>query len=183
MRLAAVAVPLVLGAIANTSIAEVTAAGPGGFVLVQEVTIAAERVDTWRAAINDVGQWWSDDHTISGNAAAMTIEPRPLGCFCEALANGGGVVHLTVTFVNPNVLLRMTGGLGPLGLMGVDGNMTWEFFDTAQGTRVKFAYAVGGYAPDGLDSIAPAVDYVIGEALQRLKAYVETGSADKVIVD
>ena len=178
MRPVLVAVTLFLGAIANNSIAEVTAAGPGGFTLAHEVTIDAERVDAWQAAVIEVGEWWSDDHTISGNAAAMTIDPRPMGCFCEAIANGGGVVHLTVTFVNPDVLLRMTGGLGPLGLMGVDGNMTWEFFDAEQGTRVRFAYAVGGYSPDGLDTIAPAVDYVIGEALQRLKTYVETGEAD-----
>ena len=178
MKPALVAATFVLGAIANNSMAEVTAAGPGGFTLVHEVTIEAERVDTWQAAVNEVGLWWSDDHTISGTAAAMSIDARPMGCFCEAVANGGGVVHLTVTFVNPEVLLRMTGGLGPLGLMGVDGNMTWEFFDTDGGTRVKFAYAVGGYSPDGLDSIAPAVDYVIGEALQRLKGYVETGEAD-----
>jgi len=183
MRSATVALSLVLGAIANNSIAEVTAAGPGGFVLAHEVLIAAERADAWQAAIDDIGQWWSDDHTISGNAAAMSIDPQPMGCFCEAIANGGGVVHLTVTFVNPNVLLRMTGGLGPLGLMGVNGNMTWEFFDAEEGTRVRFAYAVGGYAPDGLDSIAPAVDFVIGEALQRLKAYVETGSADSANVE
>ena len=178
MRPVLVTVSFVLGAIANISMAEVTAAGPGGFTLVQEVTIKAERVDAWQAAVNEVGLWWSDDHTISGSAAAMTIDARPLGCFCEAVANGGGVVHLTVTFVNPNVLLRMTGGLGPLGLMGVDGNMTWEFFDADDGTRVKFAYAVGGYSPDGLDTLAPAVDYVIGEALQRLKAHIETGEAN-----
>ena len=178
MRPAAVAVSLFLGAIATNSMAEVTSAGPGGFTLQHEVTIDAERVDAWHAAVNDIGQWWSDDHTISGRAAAMTIDARPMGCFCEALANNGGVVRLTVTFVNPNVLLRMTGGLGPLGLLGLDGNMTWEFLDVDGGTRVKFAYAVGGYYPDGLDSIAPGVDYVIGEALLRLKAYAETGSAD-----
>ena len=180
MRPATILLTLVLGALADNSIAEVTAAGPGGFALVHEVTVNAERIDAWQAAVNDIGEWWSDDHTISGHAAAMTIDPRPLGCFCEALPNGGGVTHLTVTFVNPNVLLRMTGGLGPLGLMGVDGNMIWEFFDTETGTRIKFAYTVGGFSPDGLDSIAPAVDYVIGEALQRLKAYIETGEADPI---
>ena len=178
MRPILAATTLVLGALANNSIAEVTAADPAGFVLTHEVTIAAERVDAWQAAVNDVGHWWSDAHTISGSAAAMSIDARPMGCFCEALANGGGVVHLTVTFVNPEVLLRMTGGLGPLGLMGVDGNMTWEFFDAEEGTRVKFTYAVGGYAPQGMDNIAGPVDYVIGEALQRLKTYIETGEAD-----
>jgi len=71
------------------------------------------------------------------------------------------------------VMLRLTGGLGPLGLMGVNGNMTWEFFDEGEGTRVKFTYAVGGYRQGGLDAVAVPVDYVIGEALDLLKAYVE----------
>ena len=96
-----------------------------------------------------------------------------MGCFCEALAGDDGVVHLVVTSVSTHVMLRMTGGLGPLGLMGVDGNMTWEFFDNTDGTRVKFTYAVGGYRAAGLDTIADPVDFVIGEALGLLKAYVE----------
>ena len=87
-------------------------------------------------------------------------------------------MHLTVTMVNPTVVLRMTGGLGPLGLMGVDGNMTWEFDDVPDGTRVRFTYAVGGYRDGGLNQIADAVDYVIGEALLRLKNFAETGSPE-----
>jgi uncharacterized protein YndB with AHSA1/START domain len=162
----------------TTALAEVRDAGPGGFSLVHEVTIAAPRKTLWHTAVEEVGRWWSNDHTISGNAANMSIDARPQGCFCESIGDHAGVVHLTVTFVNPEVLLRLTGGLGPLGLMGVNGNMTWEFFDVDQGTRVKFSYVVGGYRPGGLDSIALPVDYVIGEALLRLKAYVETGDAD-----
>jgi len=80
-------------------------------------------------------------------------------------------------------MLRMTGGLGPLGLMGVDGNMTWEFGDDANGTRVRFTYAVGGYSAKGLDTIAPAVDFVLGEALGRLKAHVETGKPEPAALD
>jgi hypothetical protein len=106
----------------------------------------------------------------------------PQGCFCEAIGEHAGVVHMTVTFVNPDVLLRLTGGLGPLGLLGVDGNMTWEFFDADEGTAVRFSYAVGGYRPGGLDEIADGVDNVIGEALQRLKAHAETGDADAASV-
>lgn len=155
--------------------AEVIDAAPGGFSLVHEVTIAAPRQAAWHAAVNEVGQWWSSSHTISGDATRMSIDPQPQGCFCEAIGEHAGVVHLTVTFVNPGVLLRLTGGLGPLGLLGVDGNMTWEFFDTEQGTTVRFAYVVGGYRPGGLDEMAAPVDFVIGEALRRLKAYVETG--------
>lgn len=175
MRSGLISVVLVLGTFADIAIGEVTDSSEIGFSLLHEVTIESSRAAAWRAAIDDVGQWWSDSHTISGDAGQMSIDARPMGCFCESVGDAGGVVHLTVTFVNSNVLLRMTGGLGPLGLMGVTGNMTWEFFDVAEGTRVEFAYVVGGYHPDGLDSIAGPVDGVIGEALQRLKAYIETG--------
>lgn len=156
--------------------AEVLHAGPGGFTVAHEVTIAADRSSVWQSAI-DVGEWWGDDHTISGDAGRMYIEPRPMGCFCERLQGGDGVVHLVVTSVSTHSMLRLTGGLGPLGLMGVSGSMTWEFFDADGGTRVKFTYAVGGYSADGLETIAEPVDFVIGEALGLLKARVES-SAD-----
>ena len=165
-----------LGA-APMATAEVIDSAPSGFSLVHEVIIDAPRPEVWSAAVSSVGRWWSSDHTISGDAANMSIDPVPQGCFCEAIGEHAGVVHLTVTFINPGVLLRLTGGLGPLGLMGVDGNMTWEFFEVDGKTRVKFAYVVGGYRPGGLDTVAGPVDAVIGEALDRLKAYVETGDA------
>ena len=182
MRSALLSIALLLGVFSSNSMAEVVAADRHGFSLVHEVTIDADRATAWTAAIGQVGRWWSSDHTITGDAGAMAIDAVPLGCFCEKIGADGGVVHLVVTFVNPGVMLRMTGGLGPLGLMGVDGNMTWEFFDAEDGTRVKFAYVVGGFYPEGLDTIAGAVDFVIGEALQRLKAYIETGDADNASV-
>ena len=158
--------------------AEVIDAGEGGFTTVNEVIIDASRQDTWKAAIEDIGIWWSSDHTVSGDASRLSITPVPQGCFCESFGAGAGVVHLTVTMVSPGVLIRLTGGLGPLGLMGVNGNMTWEFEAVEAGTRVTFTYAVGGYRPEGLDTIAAPVDFVIGEALARLKAQVETGDPE-----
>jgi hypothetical protein len=83
---------------------------------------------------------------------------------------------MSVSFVNPGVMLRLTGGLGPLGLMGAAGNMTWEFDDAETGTVVTLQYAVGGYMPEGLDTIAEPVDGVLVEQLTRLKSFVETGS-------
>lgn len=173
MRLIILAACLVLGAFANNATAEVTDASVNGFSLVHEVTVDVTRAEAWAAAVENVGAWWNADHTLSGDAGLLSIDARPLGCFCEA--TGGGVVHLIVTSVSQDVMLRMTGGLGPLGLMGVNGNMTWEFFDVDGGTRIRFAYAVGGYSPDGLDSIAGGVDFVIGEALQLLKMYIDAG--------
>lgn len=169
--------------LAPLSAADVTDSASNGFTTVNEVVIAAERAEAWVAAVADVGKWWSSDHTVSGDAARLSIEAQTMGCFCESLGEQAGVVHLTVTSVMPTVMLRMTGALGPLGLRGVDGNMIWEFEDTEEGTRVRFSYAVGGYMAGGLDQVADAVDYVIGEALDRLKAYVETGSPELAAIE
>lgn len=163
--------------------AEVSDSAANGFTTTNEVVIDADRADAWVAAVGQVGKWWSSDHTVSGDASRMSIKPVLQGCFCESLGEQAGVVHLVVTMINPTHLLRMTGGLGPLGLMGVDGNMTWEFEDAGAGTRVRFTYAVGGYRDGGLDEIAPAVDFVIGEALGRLKTYIETGNAEPTTID
>lgn len=171
MRFFSVFALLVLGAFTNIAMADVVDADKHGFTLRNEVIVDATRAEAWLAAVDHVDKWWNPEHTISGNAALLTIDARPLGCFCES--TGGGVVHLLVTTVSQDVSLRMTGGLGPLGLMGVNGNMTWDFFDVDGGTRIRFMYAVGGYSPDGLDNIAVAVDEVMAEALSRLKIYID----------
>ena len=163
--------------------AEVSDSAENGFTTTHEVVVDAPRVRVWQAVVDQIGEWWSDDHTVNGDAGRMSIDSVPQGCFCETFENGGGVVHMNVTFVNPGIVLRLTGGLGPLGLMGVSGNMTWEFFDAEEGTRVKFTYVVGGYRPGGLNAIALPVDYVIGEALARMQAFVETGDPERTAVD
>lgn len=159
--------------------AEVTDAAANGFTIRLTVPVEADRFVVYNAAINEVGQWWSSDHTISGDAANLSITATVPGCFCETLGNSAGLVHMTVSFVNPGVMIRLTGGLGPLGLMGVNGNMTWEFDEAESGTVVTLQYAVGGYMDGGLDTVSGPVDGVLAEAMLRLKSYVETGSPDE----
>lgn len=162
--------------------AEVTDSAANGFTTVNSLVVAADRPAAWAAAI-DVGRWWSSAHTMSGDATRMTIEPRAQGCFCESLGQEAGVVHLTVMSVMPGTSLRLSGGLGPLGLMGVYGNMTWDFEDADGGTRIRFKYAVGGYMDGGLARIAGPVDAVLGEALGRLKSYIETGRPEPAPIE
>ena len=161
----------------SDALAEVTDSASHGFTVRHIVPIQAERAVVYGAAVGDIGAWWSDDHTVSGDAGNLRITTAVPGCFCESLGAEAGLVHLVVSFVNPGVVIRFTGGLGPLGLMGVSGNMTWEFDEADSGTVVTLRYAVGGYMDGGLDTVAPAVDGVLGEAMRRLKSYVETGSA------
>jgi hypothetical protein len=163
-------------------LAEVTDVATNGFTTVNEAIVEATPEAAWVGAI-EVGRWWSSDHTISGDAARMSIDPVAQGCFCESLGDAAGVVHLVVTSVMPATSLRLTGGLGPLGLMGVNGNMTWDFEAVEEGTRIRFTYAVGGYMTGGLEQMAQPVDFVLGEALARLKTYIETGSPESASVE
>jgi uncharacterized protein YndB with AHSA1/START domain len=156
--------------------AEVIDAEANGFTVRHAVTIAADRQTVYQAVVDNIGDWWSSDHTVSGNAKNLYLTAAIPGCFCERLGDGSGLVHLSVSFVNPGVMLRLTGGLGPLGLMGVAGNMTWEFDDANDGTVVTLQYAVGGYMPGGLDTVAAAVDGVLVEQMTRLASFVESGS-------
>ena len=158
--------------------AEILDADKNGFSIRYSTTVDADRMTVYGAAVDQVGAWWSSDHTVSGIAANLYITTDLPGCFCESLGESGGLVHMVVSFVNPGVMVRLTGGLGPLGLMGVSGNMTWEFEDAEDQTTVTLQYAVGGYMAGGLDSIAPAVDGVLMEAMDRLKQYIEAGSPD-----
>jgi len=168
--------PAVLGAavaFCDPAAAEVVDSADNGFTVRHERVVSAPRAEVYGAAIDDIGEWWSSAHTMSGDARNLYITTTIPGCFCEKLGEYGGLVHLTVTLVNPGVLLRLTGGLGPLGLMGVDGNLTWEFEDAEGGTLVRWQYAVGGYRDGGLGELAGPVDAVLGEQLEGLWEFVE----------
>jgi hypothetical protein len=123
----------------------------------------------------EIGNWWNMDHSYSRDGKNMTIDARPGGCFCEKLANGGGVQHMSVVFASPGSTLRMLGGLGPLQGSGVAGSMTWRFTAAPPGTRIEVSYSVGGYFQGGLDKIAAPVNSVLGEQVTRLRSYIDTG--------
>ena len=175
--LAAIAA-LAVAVIMPAARAEVLDADGHGFTIRIHTKVNAERIAVYDAAVEHVGSWWHGDHTISGFANNLYIDARVPGCFCENLGEGAGIVHMMVTYVSPGVVIRLSGGLGPLGLMGVDGNMTWEFDDAVDGTVVTLNYAVGGYYAEGLDSVAAAVNGVLEEAMTRLGTFAESGSPE-----
>jgi len=159
--------------------AQVVDADPAGFTSVHEMTLAATPARVYQALTAEIGRWWDPRHSYSGIATNFTLDPRPGGCFCEALADGGGVEHLRVVYVDPNRLLRLSGGLGPLQSMAVAGSMDFALEDAGEGsTRLSYRYTVGGYYPDGLDTLSGAVDLVQLGQLQRLKRYLESGNPE-----
>jgi uncharacterized protein YndB with AHSA1/START domain len=139
-----------------------------GFTIKHELVIHTSS-DSLFTTFTDIGRWWDSDHTYSGKAANMSLEPFAGGCFCEILGNGGGVHHMTVLYVDPGKIIRLEGGLGPLQSMAVNGIMTVTFTKIQEGTKLAITYTVGGYTPGGLSKIALAVDNVLGLQVSRLK--------------
>jgi uncharacterized protein YndB with AHSA1/START domain len=152
--------------------ADVLDRSASGFTLKTTVQVAAPADRVYRALV-DVGSWWGKDHTYTGDSRNMTIAAQPGGCFCETLPNGGGVEHGRVVNIAPGSLLRLTSALGPLQELGVTGSWTWQIAASGQGSTVTMTYMVGGYAPGGLDKLADAVDQVLSQQVQFLKAHVE----------
>ncbi len=148
---------------------------PTGFLVKLEANINAPAAKVYDALVGQVGSWWNPEHTYSHDAKNLSIDPRPGGCFCEKLPNGGGVEHLRVVYVAPREVLRLSGGLGPLQASGVAGSMTWKLTGDGDHTRVQLSYSVGGFIVGGFDKIAPAVESMLNEQLNRLKLFAETG--------
>jgi hypothetical protein len=158
--------------------AEVTASSETGFVSRNSVEVKASPQESWKALILP-GSWWNGDHTYSGDAANMWMDAQATGCFCEKipLANGapagqraGSVEHMRIVYADAGKVLRMSGGLGPLQSEAVNGTLTITMKPVDGGTRILWEYVVGGYMRYKTEEIAPSVDKVLAEQLNRFAA-------------
>jgi len=156
--------------------AEVMDSAANGFTVRILTTIHAAPADIYGRLTHNIGDWWSSEHTFSGNAHNLSVDERPLGCFCEKLPNQGSVRHMEVLFVAPGKTLRMSGALGPLQALGAAGTLTFALTAAGDGTQLEATYAVGGYSPEGTTSWAAPVNAMLTEQVTRLKNYIETGN-------
>jgi uncharacterized protein YndB with AHSA1/START domain len=168
---------LMLAAVPSSAFADVVEAGTNGFAIKLTAEVNAPASTVFRALTAQVGRWWDPEHTYSGSAANLSLDPRPGGCFCETLPTGG-VQHMMVTHVLAPKTLILVGALGPLGPMGVTGAMEWTLEERSGHTLLQMTYNVGGFTPGGFAPIAPAVDRVLAGQVRRLKTYAETGRPD-----
>jgi uncharacterized protein YndB with AHSA1/START domain len=159
--------------------ARVASSTPAGFELTERVVVAAPPAKLY-AALLDVGRWWSRSHTYSGDAANLSIEAKPGGCWCERMPDGGAIEHMRIVYLRPGQAVRAQGGLGPLQGEGVTGSLTWTIKPAPGGSELTQSYVVGGYIRGGPEKLAPLVDGVMAEGLRRVKAYAETGTAPPV---
>ena len=121
-------------------------------------------------------KWWNGEHSYSGSAANMTLDPVAGGCWCETLPAGGSVQHMRVLAAIPGSLLRLTGGLGPLQAQPMTGVMTFSFKDDpAGGAAIDFKYRLSG-ATDMPANWPQAVNGVLTEQIQRLQNLLDKGT-------
>jgi uncharacterized protein YndB with AHSA1/START domain len=156
--------------------AEVVSSAQNGFSVRYVRNVHAAPAAAYAAFLH-VESWWSSEHTYSGSASNLSLEPRAGGCFCEKLRDGG-VVHMTVSYLEQNRRVVLSGALGPLQTAGLAGAMTITFKSAGDGTEVSIVYVVGGFYPGGFAEIAPGVDKVLSEQADRLQRLIDTGSAD-----
>lgn len=169
----------VLGlAVDSDSRAEIVNAGPNGFSIRHIVDAPNVAPPVIWAALADVAKWWDPEHTYSGDARNLTLEPLVRGCFCEKLSLYAGIEHATVVYAQPAKTLRLLGALGPLQEFGVTGSLTWQIDAAAGGSRVTMTYNVGGYADRPLSDWAPIVDEVLVLQAKRLGRFVTAGSPE-----
>lgn len=162
------AVAALLLAAAMPAAAEVTI-GEHGFATDNSVTVAAPPQEVW-AALVEPARYWNPDHSWFGDAANFSLDPVAGGCFCEA-SGDRSVEHMRVVMAGPGEMLRLTGALGPLQGEGLAATMTWQLEAVDGGTQVSQRYVVGGHmAGFDAETIAPAVDGVVREQLERLAA-------------
>jgi hypothetical protein len=156
--------------VATPASAEVLSSNEHGFEIQHSVNLVVPQAEAF-ASFGEVGRWWNKEHTYSGDAARMTLQLRPGGCFCERLENGGGIEHMRLTYIQPGERIVLTGGLGPLLYEATSGVMDVKVEKIAGGSRVTMNYRAAGFAKGGAAAIAPVVDQVLGEQMKRFRTF------------
>lgn len=169
MKNAVLAVALLGAAPAQAAVVNV---GASGFEIQHTVHIAAAPQKVWEVLIQPA-KFWSSDHTFSGKASNLTMEPKAGGCWCETLPNGGSVQHMAVGFFAPPKTLVLRGSLGPFFNLGADGAMAWTLAPAGAETDVMLTFRAGGYVKDGFAKWSAPVDQVLGEQIAHLKQAAE----------
>jgi len=163
-------------ALTLVGVGDVLDSAPNGFSIKIGTNIQASASQIYDGLVHHIGDWWSSEHTYSNDSHNLSIDDKPMGCFCEKLPNNGGARHGQVIMVMPDKMLVISAALGPLQRAGATGTLTFVIQPIRTVTRLEVTYNVGGYMSGGLNTWADPVNRVLTEQVARLKSYVETGS-------
>ena len=154
---------------------EVTKSSPQAFDIALEATVTKDADAVWDALIEDTGNWWLPEGTLSGDPMNVTLEAWAGGCICEALDDGGSVKQLEVILVSRDAgILQAIGGFGPLRAVPVSGIFTLTITaNDAGGTRIGMTYRVSGGGE--VEALAAQVDQLLVQQLARLAHWIDHG--------
>jgi hypothetical protein len=151
----------------HSALSEIISSNAIGFQINIKRTVNVNSKQAY-AQFMKIGEWWNADHTYFGQSENLSIQAKAGGCFCEK-SGEKEVLHMTVSYVDPEKEIRMIGGLGPLQMMGVQGGMSWKFIDINDNqTQIVHHYQVSGFSKDGLEFLAPIVDKVQTQQVDSL---------------
>lgn len=155
---------LLLGVLASPAAAEVESVDANGFVVAISREAQLPPHQLW-AQLQNPAAWWSDAHTWSGDADNMRMDARVGGCWCERVGEGE-VEHGRIIRIDAGRAIIMAADLGPLSGAAVSARLRWS----VDSSRVTMRYAVFGRLPMPADQLAPLVDQVLTQQLERLAA-------------
>ena len=149
--------------------AELIAASDTHYRLSHSATTALSPDALWDRLIHPE-QWWNPDHSYSGKAQNLSLDPQAGGLWREDW-DGGSVAHGTVVQVIDGKLLRLEAPFGPL--QGVGAYVIWTIQIEAadSGSRVTFTEVASAPPGSALQKLAPAVDQVKAEAMERFASH------------
>lgn len=132
----------------------------------QSQTRVAER-------IFQLSDWWSSDHTYSGNAENLILTSTQVGGRWMEVWPDGSVLHGTLIgnmTLGKNQIVRFDAALGPLQQLGVSAvlNITLSPSEGSDGTQITFDYRVTGADHQSLDKWAEIVEGVLAEQIENL---------------
>lgn len=146
--------------------ADIVSAKPDHYTLKHEATSTMSPGALWSRLIKPE-TWWHPEHSYSGVAANLSLDPTAGGLWREDW-EGGSVAHGVVLYVKQGEQLRLDAPFGPLQELAVSVVWTITISSNGEGSRVVFDEIANGTAGSGLDALAPAVNFVKGEAIKRL---------------
>ncbi|WP_262693640.1 SRPBCC family protein [Kordiimonas aquimaris] len=149
-----------------SALADIVKAKADHYTLKHEATSDMAPAVLWARLIQPE-IWWHPEHSYSGVSANLSLDATAGGLWREDWA-GGSVAHGEVLSVQTGKQLRLNAPFGPLQGLGV--NVVWTITITPEGdgSKVTFDEIANGTSESGLDALAPAVDFVKGEAIKRL---------------
>lgn len=152
--------------------AEVIQSSEAGFVTYDSVVVKAAPADVWEQLLQPE-EWWNPAHSYSLDGDNFYLDAEEDGCFCEELPDGGFVEHMRVIHVKQGRLLRLSGALGPLQSEAITGTLSVDLTPVDGGTKIEWTYVVAGYGRFPMELVAPAVDGVQSEQMDRLARVVD----------